>query len=205
MPLVRPYRPSDLDALYGICLQTGDAGQDATALYRDPKLLGQVYAAPYAVLEPESCFVVEDDVGIGGYIVGTRDTHGFEKRQLRGWWPALRAGLADPGEDGASADGDARMAYLIHHPARTPRRINEPYPAHLHINCLPRLQGMGMGKRLLDTWLAAMAQAGATAAHLGVGPRNARAVRFYKAYGFHLIEQLPPPWDTCWFGISTGR
>ena len=39
--------------------------------------------------------------------------------------------------------------------------------------------------------------------HLGVGPANARAVRFYRKYGFHEIEQLPEPWNTYWFGIST--
>ena len=45
---IRPYRPSDLDELYRICLLTGDAGQDATALYQDPRLLGHIFAAPSA-------------------------------------------------------------------------------------------------------------------------------------------------------------
>ena len=51
--IVRPYHPADLDALYRVCLETGDAGRDATALYDDPTLLGHVYAAPYALFEPE--------------------------------------------------------------------------------------------------------------------------------------------------------
>jgi ribosomal protein S18 acetylase RimI-like enzyme len=199
MAAIRAYRASDLGALYDICLKTGDAGQDATALYRDGRLLGHVYAGAYGVLEPESCFVVEDDLGVGGYIIGTRDTFAFEKRMEAEWWPALRTRIAEGG-DGA----DGRMAHLIHHPARTPRRINEPYPAHLHINCLPRLQGQGVGKQLIDAWRAAMARAGAANAHLGVGPRNKRAVRFYRAYGFHLIEQAPEPWNTYLFGIATG-
>jgi len=37
---IRPYRPADIDALYHICLLTGDRGQDATSLHHDPKLLG---------------------------------------------------------------------------------------------------------------------------------------------------------------------
>jgi ribosomal protein S18 acetylase RimI-like enzyme len=198
MAEIRPYRADDLEALYDICLKTGDAGQDATAMYRDGRLLGHVYAAPYGVLEPESCFVVEDKQGVGGYIVGTRNTYAFEKRMEAEWWPPLRARIAEGGDD-----ADARMKHLIHHPARTPRRISEPYPAHLHINCLARLQGVGMGKQLIDIWRAAMAKSGAAKAHLGVGPRNERAVRFYRAYGFHLIEQAPEPWNTYLFGIST--
>jgi len=198
MASIHPCRASDSEALYDICLRTGDAGADARAMYRDPKILGHVYAGPYGVLEPQSCFVAEDADGVGAYIVGTADTHAFEARLEREWWPALRAQIADTTAD----DPDGRMARLIHRPPRTPRRINEPYPAHLHINCLPRLQGIGLGKRLIDTWLEAMRARGAAAAHLGVGPRNARAVRFYQAYGFHLIEQLPEPWNTMWFGIS---
>jgi ribosomal protein S18 acetylase RimI-like enzyme len=200
-PAIRPYCPSDLEALYDICLKTGDAGQDASAMYRDPRILGHVYAGPYGVLEPQSCFVAEDAHGVGAYIIGTADTHGFEMRQEKEWWPRLRESIAEAQGD----DADARIARLIHHPPKTPRRINEPYPAHLHIDCLPRMQGIGLGKRLIDTWLAAMARRGAKAAHLGVGPRNARAARFYQTYGFHLIEQLPEPWNTMWFGISLAR
>ena len=65
MAEIRAVRPSDLDDLYRICLATGAGGEDASALYRDPKLLGHVYAAPYAVLSPRSVFVVEDAEGRG--------------------------------------------------------------------------------------------------------------------------------------------
>ena len=203
MVQIRPYRPSDLDALYEICLKTGDSGRDATLLYRDPKIIGHIYAGPYGVLEPQSCFVAEDSQGVGGYIIGARDTHAFEKRQEVEWWPALRARHGDPGEPRDDFSPDERMAYLIHHPPKTPRRINEPYPAHLHIDLLPRFQGIGLGKRMIDAFRAHMAEAGVRALHLGVGPKNERGVRFYRAYGFHVIEQLPPPWNTYWFGINT--
>ncbi len=199
-PIIRPYRASDLDALYGICLKTGDAGDDASGMYRDPKILGHVFAGPYGVLEPESCFVAEDAGGVAAYIIGTADTHAFEMRMEAQWWPALRAGIAAADGD----DPDSRIARLIHRPPKTPRRINEPYPAHLHIDCLPRVQGIGLGRRLIDTWLDAMRRRGVRAAHLGVGPRNARTVRFYRAYGFHLIEQSPEPWNTMCFGSSLG-
>ena len=201
---IRPYRAEDLSALYEICLKTGASGQDATQLYRDPKIIGHIYAGPYGVLEPESAFVLEDDQGVGGYVIGTRDTFAFEKRLEAEWWPALRARHDDPKSPRQTWSDDERMAYLIHHPPRSPRRLTEPYPAHLHIDLLPRFQGAGLGARMIRTWLDAMAKAGVGKAHLGVGPGNARAVRFYRKFGFHEIEQLPPPWNTYWFGISTG-
>ena len=64
MAQIRGFRPDDLDALYRICLATGDAGADAAHLYRDPKLIGHVYAGGYAAISPETVFVAEDDEGI---------------------------------------------------------------------------------------------------------------------------------------------
>jgi len=184
--VLRRYRADDLDALYNICLKTGDAGHDATALYGDPKILGHVYAGPYGVLEPESCFVLEDGEGVGGYIIGARDTYAFEKRMEREWWPDLRARYLEPPDKSAP---DRHIAHLIHHPERTPRFINEPYPAHLHIDLLPRFQGKGWGKRMIDRWLDTMRERNVRGAHLGVGMRNARAVWFYLKYGFKEIAR----------------
>ena len=96
------------------------------------------------------------------------------------------------------------MQYLIHHPLRTPDRIVDRYPAHLHINLLPRLRGQGIGRALLDRWLDAVAALGAKGAHLVVGTRNERAMRFYRAYGFAEIERLSGPPGAVVLGIETG-
>ncbi|MBI3677432.1 MAG: GNAT family N-acetyltransferase [Proteobacteria bacterium] len=205
MTEIRPYRAHDLEALYAICLKTGLAGADATALYRDPKLIGHVYAGPYMALSPDCAFVVEDESGVGGYIIGALDTYAFEKRLETEWWPALRVKCADAafiprGEQ----TWDQRMSTLIHHPVRTPRRISENYPSHLHINLLPRLQGQGWGKRLIDRWLETMKKNGSRGVHLGVGAVNARAVDFYRAYGFEEIERTGPPFDVIFFGLRLG-
>src|SRR5690606_1545660 len=138
MPSIRPFRPGDLDALYDIALKTGDSGQDATALHDDPKLIGHIYAAPYALLEPASAFIAEDEAGGAGYMVGTADTRAFDARLETEWWPALRAQYEDPAaKPPAGWSADERRQYVIHHPYKTPERIVAAYPAHLHINLLP--------------------------------------------------------------------
>jgi ribosomal protein S18 acetylase RimI-like enzyme len=201
MTAIRPYRADDLDALYRICLATGDAGEDGAALYRDPKIVGHVYAAPHAVVSPETAFVVEDGEGVGGYIVGPADTLAFEERLETEWWPRLRAIYPDRPE---MTSMDDRMAHLIHHPDATSRRICQAYPAHLHINLLPRLRRRGVGTRLMDTWLARVAELGAVGACLGVGARNAGAVAFYQRYGFREIEREDDG-AVILFGIETAR
>ena len=84
---VRRYRPDDLDALYRICLQTSYHGGDGTALFRDPRLPGHVYAAPYGLFEPSLAFVAKDAAGVGGYIVAALNGETFEQRLERSGGP----------------------------------------------------------------------------------------------------------------------
>lgn len=182
MPEIRALRAEDRNALYAICLKTGAVGGDATHLYADPALIGHIYAGPYAALSPETCFVVADETGVGGYIVGTADSAAFEAACERDWWPALCARHPLPPPEDASLD--AQRIRHFHNPPRTPDAIARSHPAHLHINLLPHLQGQGWGRRLIDVWRDAVAARGAPACHLVVGRANAKAVAFYRAYGF---------------------
>jgi ribosomal protein S18 acetylase RimI-like enzyme len=207
MAEIRAFRPADLDELYSICLATGAGGDDASALYRDPKLVGHVYAAPYAHLSPRTVFVVEDAKGVGGYIVGAPDTHDFEARLEAEWWPALRQIYPDPfGTPRTVWSRDQAISYKIHHPDRTPREIVDPYPSHLHINLLPHLRGRGIGQRLMVQWLATVRDMGSRGAHLAVGAANRRAIRFYRACGFHELERQSRSGSAAvWFAIDLRR
>ncbi len=190
MTRIRPVAPADLDALYAISLQTGDNGADASALYKDPRLIGHIYVAPYAVLSRQTAFVAEDDSGVAGYIVGALDTRAFEARLERDWWPALRARYADPQDrPPQSWSADEMRAWMIHHPYPAPERVLAGHPSHLHINLLPRLQGQGMGKALMDRFLETVRSGGSPGVHLGTGEANVRARRFYDIYGFHTVPR----------------
>jgi len=200
MGAIRKYEASDLEAIYRICLETGASGQDATALYKDPKIVGHVYAGPYVRFAPESAFVLEDEEGVGGYVIGPEDSELFENLLEREWWPALRNQYSKPNGGHREWNHDERMAFLIHHPQRTPQHIAANYPAHLHIDLLPRFQGEGFGRRMLDTWIGYMNRRGARGFHLGVGTANTRAIRFYRAFGLDEIETFGSPPSAIYFG-----
>jgi ribosomal protein S18 acetylase RimI-like enzyme len=198
---IRAFRPDDLDDLYRICLATGP---DGGAAYRDPNVVGHVYAAPYAVLSPRSVFVVEDAQGVGGYILGAPDTCNFEARLEAEWWPGLRKVYSDPSDTPRDEwSPDQLMMYRIHHPHHTPNEIVEGYPSHLHINLLPRLRALGFGRRLMDQWLRTIREMGSYGAHLAVGAANLRAIRFYRTCGFQELKSpSPASTDPVWFGIT---
>lgn len=183
---LRRLRAAEDAALYDICLATADAGGDASALYRDPRLPGEVFAGPYAALEPESCFVLVDGEGLCGYVVGTTDTAAFAERCERDWYPALRGRYALP--DAADASRDARIVRLIHAGCRPDPALAD-YPAHLHMNLLPRAQGRGLGRMLLERFLDHLRERGVRGVHLQTGPDNPRACRFYERAGFTAFKR----------------
>ena len=94
MNAIRPYRPSDHDALYTICIRTGDAGRDATALYPDPRILPDIFVGPYLLLEPELTFVLVDtEDRPAGYMVGAADTPQWTAWPLLAHWaPTIGVG-----------------------------------------------------------------------------------------------------------------
>jgi ribosomal protein S18 acetylase RimI-like enzyme len=201
---IRPVRPDDIDALYHIALLTGASGQDASELYEDGSLVGHIWAAPYASLEPASALVVVDADGVAGYIVGALDTRAFEARLEAEWWPALRPRYVEPPRVRAAAwTVDETASYLIHHPLRAPDELVGPFPSHLHINLLPRLQGTGVGATLISRWLNHMHARGSRGVHFAVSRANDRALRFYRKYGFaELALHGGPRNPPVWFGMA---
>jgi GNAT superfamily N-acetyltransferase len=199
---IRPFEPGDLGALYGISLATGLAGGDASALYADSKLMGHIYAAPYALLEPHLALVVEDEDGVAGFAVGTTDTTAWERKLERDWWPSLREQYVRPSEADASGwTHDQRRAFMIHCPAHTPAAVALRYPAHLHMNLLPRLQRRGVGPQLFDRWLLVAGERGRRAMHVAINRDNAGAVEFWGRMGFaDLALQGLPEGRTVWKG-----
>ncbi|CAN7290105.1 GNAT family N-acetyltransferase [Bradyrhizobium sp. LjRoot220] len=186
---VRPLRPCDVDALYAISLATGLTGGDASLLYRDRKLMGHIYSAPYASLQPDLCLVAEDEAGVAGFVVGTADTRTWERRLEQEWWPLLRRQY--PAPDAARMaewTHDQRRVFMIHHPKPVPAAVVQSYPSHLHMNLLPRLQGRGTGSRMFAAWLSKAAICGIGPLHVGVNRLNARARGFWHRVGFIELD-----------------
>jgi ribosomal protein S18 acetylase RimI-like enzyme len=184
--IIRKYLESDLPALYEICLKTGDSGKDATNIYNDMELLGNFYAAPYALIHPELTFILEKEKQPIGYILGTNNSQNFFERSEKEWFLKLRKKYSFPDENDLSPD--ARIIRLIHK-GHIPKPELLSYPAHLHIDILPEGQGMGMGRKLIEIFVNKLIEMNTTALHLEVGKRNTNAIQFYGKVGFHVIKE----------------
>jgi ribosomal protein S18 acetylase RimI-like enzyme len=181
---IRPYQPGDLEALYRVCLLTADDGEDGTALFRDPDLPGHVYVGPYVTFEPDLALVAEDAGGVGGYTLAALDTPSFEERLERDWWPPLRARYPELDPAGYLSTAEKYAIGDISRPWRTAEDLASRFPSHMHIDLVPRMQGRGIGRRLIATMIAALAARGSHGVHLNVAYGNARAAGFYRHLGF---------------------
>jgi GNAT superfamily N-acetyltransferase len=181
---LRPACASDREALYAVCLATGRDGEDASAHFADPSLLGHRYVGPYLDLEPELAFTLEDEEGPCGYVLGADDTVRFNDRFLREWLPRLLPSIPRPRGDPERWDADDRLRAELHAPTFVLPQALASFPAHLHIDLLPRAQGQGHGRRMMTTLLDALVARGAPGVHLVVSARNERAQGFYRALGF---------------------
>lgn len=186
MTRIRPFQPGDESALSDICLRTADAGADATGILEDDDLWAEIFVIPYAVRHPDLAFVVETDDGrAAGYIVGTPDTDAFEAWFHDEWWPRFAQRWPKPEEERSRQDGILIYAYG-REPGAEP--YSRGYPAHLHIDLLPEVQGQGWGRRLIDTLVTALRARNVAGLHLVAGSDNTGALAFYPRVGF---EPLP--------------
>jgi ribosomal protein S18 acetylase RimI-like enzyme len=192
---MRPAGALDEPAVRRVCLLTGLAGADASARHADPDLLGMVWAAPYLHAPAAVALVVEDGEGVAGYCVAAADTTAFEDWLEAEWLPPLRA--VHPEGSGDTSD-DAALVRRLHAWPRADPSLVGGYPAHLHVDLLPRLQGQGWGRRLVEAVLTELGSRGVAGLHLVVDPANPLAIGFYERLGF---ERLAADED----GVTYGR
>jgi ribosomal protein S18 acetylase RimI-like enzyme len=191
MAEIRRYEQRDHDAVYDVCVRTGASGGDARGKYSSDDLLPDLFAGPYLFLEPEFCWVLDDGERAAGYVVGTPDTAAFAQAWRERWIPRLAARYPAPPGPPVTPE-DQMMSLLYDLPDAMVGPGLAEYPAHLHIDLLPGVQGSGYGRRLMSTFFAAAEAAGAAGVHLVVSGDNAPALSFYDHLGFTRLPVVDP-------------
>ena len=187
----RHYAPDDLESLREICLRTGDNGGDASATCTHRDLLGDYFAVPYVIRDSSMGLILADETGPCGYILGTENTRSFNAWFNDIWLPEIRAKYQDLMASPKTSDG--WLLARLDEKLPTPDWIDD-YPAHLHIDLLPRAQGGGWGRSLFESWTQMAFTRGATGVHLGVSKANTNAVAFYKKVGMSKIKDAGSAW-----------
>jgi len=182
----------DILGVYNVCLKSGDSGNDATHLYKNVNILGEVFVGSYVTFDSDTSFVLVDENGlISGYALSTIDTVKFEATCAEKWWPILQKKYQLP--DISKKDdwnSDNHLEYEIFHPTLSPKEVLTEYPSHGHIDLLPHMQGKGWGKKMMSNVSESLIKKGSKGMHLRVSHLNDRALGFYNNLGYPEVMRL---------------
>ena len=115
------------------------------------------------------------------------DSQTFYDRYEREWRPQLVSEFPMPGGDHSKWTRVQQVHSWYHEPDYFTPEPYEEYPSHMHIDLLPRAQGRGYGRRMMEQLMAKLQERGSPGAHLGVSATNLPAHAFYKKLGFHEL------------------
>jgi len=192
-PDKRPYRAGDKKVLYQICIRTANAGHDARHIYRDTLLLGDLYLGSYLHYQPEMVWVMEDSLGLCGYLAAVSDTVNYQNWFLTEWLPEIQKGRQAQLHDGTSDNpDDALLDSLFDYSMYRPQWLHD-YPAHFHIALLEHVRGMGNGSDWIQELFRVLQMQGCPGVHLGMHPENHSALSFFKKIGFRKLEYADLP------------
>lgn len=155
-----------------------------------PRFLSIFYSALSSA--PEGiAFVCMNDVGSPvGFVTGTSNPRGFYSRLLKRDWfsfalAAIPAVIRKPSII-------PRVARAVFHPSDNP--VGDDVAGLYSIGVLPKLQGTGAGKKLVQAFLEEAKKRGCTRVFLTTDQDNNEAVNaFYVKHGFSIERQFVTP------------
>lgn len=185
MVTIRKYEEKDKENVQFVCLNS--EGPENAPDKKTGEFILITFCNYYLENEPENCFVVDDDGKAVGYIICAENYDKYKKIFDEKYLPLTEQ------------YGPEKYNWALNS-SNPQSEIKDEYPAHLHIDILPEYHRMGLGGKLVSALREHLAEKGIEGVCLTCGPKNERAVNFYKKRGFTLLSIDDD--DAC-FGIKT--
>ncbi len=185
--IIRPYRPSDRDAVRHLCCETGYLGKAIDPVFEDRELFADYLTSFYTDREPESIFVLEQDGEVKGYLMGSRRPL---LQQFHNFFLNLslfaRGIFRYPRYNKASK---AFVRWILLNAWRevpaAPRRL-----PHFHFNMLPEAMGFGTTRELLVQFFHHLRAHGETHVFGQVVTfEERRGAKVFERFGFQVVEK----------------
>jgi GNAT superfamily N-acetyltransferase len=193
---IRPYRPSDRDAVRAICIQTGIRGRPVSEMLDHSRLWADLWTEYYLVRERGNCWVACDGGRVVGYLIGTADTWSADRfvatrvapaaalrAIFRGHWLSPRDRLFFVHAIRAARKGELAI----------PDEVVRDFPAHFHFNLLAECRGQGLGGRMYEIFERRMRTLGVRGMHGQVIAANEVVVNFHLHRGYREAHHSPVP------------
>ena len=185
--VIRPYRPTDRNAVRRLCCETGYLGKAIDPVFQDRELFADYLTRFYTDWEPESTFVLEQDGEVKGYLMGSRRPllHQFHSFFLNLSLFA-RGIFRYPRYNKASK---AFVRWILLNAWRevpaAPRRL-----PHFHFNMLPEAMGFGTTREMLVQFFHHLRAHGETHVFGQVVTfEERRGAKVFERFGFRVVEK----------------
>lgn len=185
--LVRPYAARDREVVRQLCCETGFLGKPIDPVFEDRELFADYLTSYYTDLEPESCFVLEHEGVVKGYLLGSRRPL---RQQLHSFFLnfslCARAITRYPRYRVPTREF---IAWILKNswkevPA-APRNT-----AHFHFNVLPEAQSIAGTRELITTYFHYLEAHGEKAVFGQlVTFESRRGAKVLERYGFRVLEK----------------
>ncbi|HEY5741008.1 MAG TPA: hypothetical protein VIS99_00595 [Terrimicrobiaceae bacterium] len=185
--LVRKFESRDREAIRFLCCQTGFLGKPIDPVFQDRELFADYLTSYYTDIEPESCFVLEQNSRVVGYLLGSRRP---SRQQIYSFFQNIRLFLrAVSRYRGYNRPTREFIGWILRNSWRevpaAPRRT-----AHFHFNVLPEAQSvMGTGA-MMNAYFDYLREKGEkTVFGQIVTFESRRGAKVLERYGFRVIEK----------------
>ena len=185
--VIRPYRPSDRDAVRHLCCETGYLGKAIDPVFEDRELFADYLTRFYTDWEPESTFVLEQDGMVKGYLMGSRRPflHQFHSFFLN--LSLFARGISRYPR--YKKESKAFVRWILLNAWRevpaAPRRL-----PHFHFNMLPEAMGFGTTRELLVQFFHHLRAHGETHVFGQVVTfEERRGAKVFERFGFRVLEK----------------
>jgi ribosomal protein S18 acetylase RimI-like enzyme len=185
--IIRSYRASDREAVRKLCSETGFLGVPIDPVYEDRQLFADFLTTYYTDHEPESCFVLEVNGDLRGYLLGSRrplqnQLYSFSQNIILFFRALLRYPRYHP-------RSRRFIRWLLVYGWRevpaAPRRV-----PHFHINLLPDARKMSTTRALMSAYLSYLYRCGEKRVYGQIVTfQNRRGVDLFERYGFKVLNR----------------
>jgi len=184
---IRPYEPRDREVVRWLCCQTGFLGKPIDPVFEDRELFADYLTSYYTDIEPESCFVLEQEGAVKGYLLGSRRPL---RQQFHSFFHNLRlfsTGMVRyPRYQKPTREF---IQWILRNSWRevpaAPRRT-----AHFHFNVLPEAQSFAGTHVMMNAYFDYLRTKGEKAVFgQMVTFESRRGARVLERFGFQVLEK----------------
>ena len=187
---IRPYLPSDRQAVRKICCDTGFMGKPIDPIFIDRDAFADFFTRYYTDLESDNALVVEDEGRVVGYLLGCLNIKDYNRRQL---WLIISRTV--PKIMGRMLIGKYNWVsikflswFLFKAAGETPKGV--PGAAHFHVNMYTEYRTGFAGRRLIFPFVNRVAKLGFKGVYGQMQVyEDRRAEKIFERYGFSFIDR----------------